>query len=358
MRLAALLQANGDYEAAVSMLEETSRRHPRHPAVWLALGRLALDRNNPEGALRALEHLDKLPDAGPARQRLAVFLAFHQGKFAEAADGLELLLAAAPDAALLSTFTDASVRAGRSESAIARLRAMIENMLAGISPALPYALLAQVHQASGRLDQAEEAFRQAIAAQPANAATGIRVALARLLVQKNKSEEARTLLSEILAALPSGDGGETVRLALAMTEERLGNTGEALRQYEEILSTNPNSIVAANNLAAIVADHYNDDPDRLMRALNHVNRFATAKNSLQLDTLAWIYYRQGRFKNAHDLLHRADAANHLNAAVRFHYGAVLLALGRSEDGRRLIEKVVQEDFLGWEEARRLLAATP
>ncbi|KAF0115863.1 MAG: hypothetical protein FD149_1487 [Rhodospirillaceae bacterium] len=67
VRLAALLQAKGEYEAAVSLLEETSRRHPRHPAVWLALGHLALDRNTPEGAIRALEHLDKLPDAGPVR---------------------------------------------------------------------------------------------------------------------------------------------------------------------------------------------------------------------------------------------------------------------------------------------------
>lgn len=182
----------------------------------------------------------------------------------------------------------------------------------------------------------------------------MQVALARVLVQKNKSEEAHALLIEALTAAPSLAVGETVRLALAMTEETLGNSDNALRLYEEILSTNPDSIVAANNLAVLVADHHGDTPERLTRALAHVKRFSTANNAFQLDTLAWIYYRLGQFKNAHDLLQRANAASHPNAAVRFHYGAVLLALGRIDDGRRLIEKAAQEG--GFSRAGRSQAA--
>ncbi|KAF0115864.1 MAG: Tfp pilus assembly protein PilF [Rhodospirillaceae bacterium] len=173
----------------------------------------------------------------------------------------------------------------------------------------------------------------------------MQVALARVLVQKNKSEEAHALLIEALTAAPSLAVGETVRLALAMTEETLGNSDNALRLYEEILSTNPDSIVAANNLAVLVADHHGDTPERLTRALAHVKRFSTANNAFQLDTLAWIYYRLGQFKNAHDLLQRANAASHPNAAVR---------LGRIDDGRRLIEKAAQEG--GFSRAGRSQAA--
>ncbi|KAF0139082.1 MAG: Tfp pilus assembly protein PilF [Rhodospirillaceae bacterium] len=120
------------------------------------------------------------------------------------------------------------------------------------------------------------------------------------------------------------------------------------------LATNPESIVAANNLAALIADHQEDRSDRLMLAFSHVKRFATATNPLQLDTLAWVHYRLGQFGQAP----AAGAATHPNAVLHFHYGAVLLALGDVVEGRQLLEQITKEEFPGRGEARQLLDGNP
>ena len=53
-----------------------SRRYPRDPAVWLAVGRLALDQGDTEGAQRAFDQLAPLPDVELARALLAALIAF------------------------------------------------------------------------------------------------------------------------------------------------------------------------------------------------------------------------------------------------------------------------------------------
>ncbi|KAF0139083.1 MAG: hypothetical protein FD153_1025 [Rhodospirillaceae bacterium] len=70
---------------------------------------------------------------------------------------------------------------------------MTDGKVEGIAPDVLHALLAQAYERSSQSDQAKQALRQAIALKPDN--MNLRVVLSRLLMQKGRSQEARSLAS-------------------------------------------------------------------------------------------------------------------------------------------------------------------
>src|SRR5207253_3075968 len=70
--------------------------------------------------------------------------------------------------------------------------------------------------------------------------------------------------------------------------------------YEKVIAANPTLVLTLNNLAYIYAEKLND----LKRAseLAQKARSNTPTNPSVLDTLGWITYKQGDYKQAADLL--------------------------------------------------------
>jgi hypothetical protein len=82
---------------------------------------------------------------------------------------------------------------------------------------------------------------------------------------------------------------------------------------------------------------------------------AVVKNQAILDTLAWSDYRLGDFKMAKDLLDLANADQSSNPQLRFHFGAVLIALGENAKGQGIIKSTLSDAYPGRSEAEKLLA---
>ncbi|MCS6949980.1 MAG: tetratricopeptide repeat protein [Armatimonadota bacterium] len=111
---------------------------------------------------------------------------------------------------------------------------------------------------------------------------------------------------------------------------------EAARCYEEVLQRTPANPVALNNYAYLLAEANT----RLDEAEAMANRALAAepKNPIYLDTLGWIYFRQGRYQQAVQLLEQAVQDAPQEPELRYHLGMAYWMRGRLPEARIELRK--------------------
>jgi Flp pilus assembly protein TadD len=175
--------------------------------------------------------------------------------------------------------------------------------------------------------------------------------LARILLSNNKPEEAILQYQEILKKDPKQAGPHMMIGIIYETGEQFDM---AEKHYREALNLNPRFAFAANNLAYILATK----SENLQEAMEYAN---LAKELLPddpnvMDTLGWIYYRQGLFDFALEELRGASEKLQDNPIVHYHLGMAYYKKGQLENARQALEKAfsLSEDFEGSQEAREIL----
>ena len=107
-------------------------------------------------------------------------------------------------------------------------------------------------------------------------------------------------------------------------------------------------------------DHQSNITALLEKARQVAERFTASSNPLLLDTLGWVYFRQGRAQDAVSLFQRAAGLGlKLPAQFHYHYGAALVETGaRGEAQTELRQAVVKDaNYPGRDDANKLLAQT-
>ncbi|MEO0974829.1 MAG: hypothetical protein AAFX85_17210, partial [Pseudomonadota bacterium] len=178
-------------------------------------------------------------------------------------------------------------------------------------------------------------------------------------------------LDDQAAALAVADRGLDIaptntqlRLVKAQLLERQERYLDAIGEYETLISTNPSSLVAVNNLASLIADH-DGTPDRLAYALEISRPLRADTNPVFLDTVGWVNYRMGNANEAVPLLEQAVriARGEPRFAaqlpqLRYHLGMTYVELDQLDRARQELEEAVAGDaveFVGIEEARATLS---
>jgi tetratricopeptide (TPR) repeat protein len=209
--------------------------------------------------------------------------------------------------------------------------------------------LSVVYRSSGDAAKADSTRAAAIEAAPKQPAVYLDQAAA--LRQAQPAAAIAVLNQGVSAGAPA----EPLLMARAAIEDASGDKDAAIASYRDVLKANPRAIVAANNYASLVADAKPHDKALLADAREPIRGFAGSSNPEVLDTLAWIDYRLGDFQSAKDLLTKAKADTSTNPQLRFHYGAVLIALGDKDAGRTALKGALgQAGFPGQAEAEHLL----
>lgn len=264
---------------------------------------------------------------------------------------------AGPNAELLSAMTASYTRAGRPDDAIPALEAWREEAPENYEVHL---LLGQVHARARRWEEAEGALEQALNLEE-DAWSAYRD-LAGVRLATGDPGGAVEVLERGLAAIPDS---LQLNLLLAQLYESGGRFDEAIARYERILEIDPDSALAANNLAALIADHQ-IAPERLQYALELTERLRGSDNPLYLDTVGWVNYRAGNLDEAIALLERAvrsaSGAESLQNALpqlRYHLGMAYFQAEETDQARRELQAAVDtasdRGFPGLEEARDTLA---
>ncbi len=172
----------------------------------------------------------------------------------------------------------------------------------------------------------------------------------------------------VLASAPQKPGATDLldrKQALAEAYFAAGNPVTGAAQYQAIIAAYPAEPLPLNNLAYDWAVANTNLPQALKLseqalALASKKSYTDEQTATMLDTLGWVQYRQGDFKNAAQNLEQAAALTPREAETRYHLGMVYTALGETDAARAELGHAVllSQDYAAAEAARKALPPEP
>ncbi|WP_437830131.1 tetratricopeptide repeat protein [Sorangium sp. So ce1153] len=373
-------------------IEALSRRlegAPRGADLWSALGHAWIRKARASGDPSLYNRAGacaELALAGDDRASLNLrgLVLLHDGRFAEARDAAEQVLARDEgDALALGTLSDAALELGLFEVAARAAQRMVDQR-----PGLPsYARAAHLRWLQGDAATAKRIIRLAIDAgdprEPEALAWTLSQAAA-MLWHEGDNEAADRVFARALAVqgeYPPALAGRA-RVALAR-----GAWGRAVELLERAHRQSPDATTAwlLGDARTAAGDHAGAAEayaravdagrrsDRRTLALYYATkglereealRLAAAERGLRADIYtedahAWALYRAGKLPEARAASDGALSLGTRDARLLYHAGAIRIALGDLEEGERLVRTALALnpvfDMTGAAEAEQLLA---
>ena len=96
-----------------------------------------------------------------------------------------------------------------------------------------------------------------------------------------------------------------------MLEDARGNSAEAEKDYRKALEITPETAIAANNLAWLLAENQGNLDEALQLAQVTANKNQTVAG--YFDTLGWVYYKKGLYSPAVEQFKKAVALDETQA---------------------------------------------
>jgi Flp pilus assembly protein TadD len=145
-------------------------------------------------------------------------------------------------------------------------------------------------------------------------------------------------------------------LGYAQILEQQNHYDEAISTYERFMENTPDNVIAINNLAALLADH-REDEQSLKTAKDLALKFVDTDQPALLDTLGWVHYRLGEYGEAVKVLTAVIEKAPDVPVFNYHLGMTYLKLGNKQEARDYLSKAVGEkySYTGIDEARKTLA---
>jgi len=351
VRLAQMLHLNGDTKRALELLALVTKGEPTYSIGWESTARIAAESKDWPLAENAIAKLSSIDGQAATANYLEGMVLVGKGKLEEATQKFSEVVSADPNAPLAEHALASLVAADRGLKKLEAACHFVEMLKTDSQFVLTtqgecYAETGRTSEAAGIFDKAIEGHTN----RPAPYTDRARL----YLIQHDVAGAVETLKKGV-AAVPND-----VQIPMLLAE-LLGSDGqyhEAEAIYEDLLSRNSSLTAAANNLAELIADYQSGDPSALEKARQVAERFQGSKNPLLLDTLGWVYFRQGNLTQAVITLERAVAMGEVPAQVHYHYGAILEKMSRKDDSKTQLEAAVntKEKYVGIEDAKRILSS--
>jgi Tfp pilus assembly protein PilF len=243
----------------------------------------------------------------------------------------------------------ALLKANQLSSAADELRLAIKyfetgaNLSTQASPFIEaHTLLALIYSLQGKLDEAtteyETALRGALVIEPQN--IRIHKSLAQVYLRKNKLSDAEKIYHFILSLTPNDP---EAHFFLGTIYEEGGRRDEAIEEFKAALKFNPEYPDALNSLGYLYAEeeiNLEEAEGMIKKALSY-----ELDNGAYIDSLGWVYFKQGRDKEATRELERAVGL--LSDPVIYeHLGDVYLKQGNLIKARENWQKSLEIDAKG------------
>lgn len=285
------------YKEARDQFQALLESAPKHHDAEYALGLLAMQLHDLDGAQEHFQHLVDIKIRVPEAS-------YYLGQIAEQQD--------------------------KQETAIHWYQAVTSGQYqidAQIRIALIEARMGKVEQARDRLHEI----------QPESAQVEQRLYLAEgeILSQAKQYQEAFDLYNEALAKMPDN---LSLLYARALSAERLDKIDTALADLKKIVEADPKNVQALNAYGYTLVDR----TDRIKEGYKYVQQAYTAQpdDPAILDSMGWANYRLGKYTEAIKFLRKA--LNKLkDPEIAAHLGEVLWVSGDHDQARTV-----------WEAARR------
>lgn len=188
--------------------------------------------------------------------------------------------------------------------------------------------------------------------------------LANLYIKAKQEDRAIAEYQKIVSLRPENSTPYTM---IGILEDQRKNYDAAAENYRKALEKDPNSVIAANNLAWLYAETGKGNLDEAVRlAQGVVQKHPNVAGFI--DTLGWVYYKKNLHSAAVEQLRKAVSLNEAqaraanaapSAAYHYHLGMALKGKGDMEESRRELETAIRlsekAPFTDVEQARKELA---
>ncbi|MCB1802805.1 MAG: tetratricopeptide repeat protein [Gammaproteobacteria bacterium] len=329
--LARVLVAQSRRGDALAFLDDSVRRYPDAEAVRTTYARMLVDDSE---YAKALEQFRELYRRNPDDDELAfgyAMLATQQEAWDEARPVWQALRNDAERRDEASYYlAQVEERVGNDDLAIGLFGAVSGGDLK-IDAVMRKA---QILGRTGRLEQARDTLQQARIANPGRAAD-LYIAETQLVQKHGPSEVALALYDDALRAF---DENHDLRYNRALFVLELGDFEGMERELRHILDQDPDNVDALNALGYTLADRN----ERLDEAFTLVARALKLKpdNPAILDSMGWVFYRQGNLSEAASYLRRALELTN-DDEIAAHLGEVLWMKGQREDAQAVWREALE-----------------
>jgi tetratricopeptide (TPR) repeat protein len=314
------LERRGSAAQAENVLTELATRNPNSIPVLSALARMKLARQDWAAAHTIADAIRRLGDKSYVSDQINALAFSGQKKFSDSLAALQNVYDANPNAVQpMAALVNVYIQSQQFDKAEVFLNAALK---ANPRNAEALVLLGSVALAKKEPEKAMARFEDAIKQQP-DSIIGYK-ALAELNLRQQRLDEA---LKTVQAGLQQQPKNFDLRLTLGGLLETKGDYERAIAEFESLLKEQPNSLIVANNLASLLADHRTDKA-----SLDRANALAVILTKSEVpqfkDTLGWIAYQRGDYTSAVTLLQDAAAKLPNHPLIRYHLGMSYLASGQ------------------------------
>lgn len=188
----------------------------------------------------------------------------------------------------------------------------------------------------GRLDQAREYLHQ-LEAQDLQQKMQIVLTEAQLLRDVGRYQEAFDFLGQALEKNPNYPD---LLYDYAMAAEKLNRIDVLEENLRKLIKIKPDYAHAYNALGYTLADRN----ERLREAAEYIEQALklSPEDPFIMDSMGWVQYRLGNFKDGADYLQRAFASRP-DPEIAAHLGEVLWAQGRREEALRIWQSSLKDN---------------
>ncbi|KIC45493.1 hypothetical protein RA28_10445 [Ruegeria sp. ANG-S4] len=353
LRYATFLLQDGRFDVAETVLADALKVAPAHVDLIATMAEVQLRNQNWNHVSRLIRQLraQERPSAVAAADQIETAFLLQQRRTQDALAFLgDLAAADENNTAALADLINTLVQSDNAELAQAILT---ERMQQDPDNATLKFFRAGLHIIEGEEDLAEAGYRGLLSEDPANF-RALRQ-LSRLLVAQEREEDLTKVIDAAVATQP---GSLLPRLLKAEQLERLQDFDGAIELYEGLYADDSGNLIFANNLASLITTH-RDDTTSLSRAYTIARRLRGSDVPAFQDTYGWIVFRRGNHSEALDHLKNAAIGLPNNPLVHYHLGEVYLALGRTDDAYRVLNKALtlsaNQTFPQLERTREILS---
>ncbi len=132
----------------------------------------------------------------------------------------------------------------------------------------------------------------------------------------------------------------------ALMLHQAGRISDSISAVEKVIEINPDHAAALNHMAYTLAEE-GQDLDRAESLIKKALQLVPGDSSF-IDTLGWIYFKQGKYQLAEVELKKAVELSNSEWVIVEHYADVLVELGRASEAlelyRQALEQIYDRDF--------------
>lgn len=161
-----------------------------------------------------------------------------------------------------------------------------------------------------------------------------RLGTARIALSQNRHQASLMLFNELYTSHPKDS---RVLMGRAVSLQKLGQVGEAMAAYEEVLIADPKNIEALTNMLGLLKV---EDPDLAVEKLEELQRVYPYNADIAAQ-LGFAYAGAANYPAALKYLDLADALNPGNAFVLYNRGVLYDRLGRKAEAAAIYMQILR-----------------